>query len=243
MALLRFPGGGRMKTIFAGPSIFGLDFDRTGLDLRGPAEAGDVERAVADGANVIGLIDGHYQQVGAVWHKELLYALSLGVTVLGAASMGALRAAECWSFGMQAVGTIAERYCRGNLVDDSAVAITNAPAEMGYMPLSEAAVDMEATIEAALTRGLIDNLEHQRLAEANRRMFFQDRTIDTLVRWVELGPRGAAIRTALEASRISVKSRDALELIERVRDLPDIRSAPPTGWRLSQSAFWRDRAL
>jgi hypothetical protein len=74
-------------------------------------------------------------------------------------------------------------------------------------------------------------------------MFFQDRTVDTLVRAAGLGSRGAIIRAALEANRISLKSRDALELIERVRELPDRRSAPPTGWRLSQSAFWRDRAL
>src|SRR3954452_8807487 len=104
-----------MKVVFAGPSIHGLDLDLEGIVLRGPAEMGDFERAVTDGATVIGLVDGHYQQVGAVWHKEILMALAAGVTVFGAASMGALRASECEAFGMIPVGDIARRYCTGEL--------------------------------------------------------------------------------------------------------------------------------
>jgi hypothetical protein len=232
-----------MKAVFAGPSIFGLDFDRSGLEVRGPAEVGDIERAVDDGANVIGLVDGHYQHVGAVWHKELLHAMSLGVTVLGGASMGALRAAECRAFGMIPVGRIADRYCRGELIDDSAVAITNAPAELDYMPLTEAEVDVEATIEAAHGRGLVTEDERQHLSESNRRMFFQDRTMRSVVESAALGDREHTVCALLEANRVSVKGRDALEVIDRLRSLPDRRSSPPPGWRLSQSTFWRDRAL
>ena len=40
------------------------------------------------------IIDGVFQSEPAVRHKEILWALSLGVPVVGAASMGALRAAE-----------------------------------------------------------------------------------------------------------------------------------------------------
>ena len=59
-----------------------------------PAKAGDVYLAVKRGATVIAIIDGVFEQVPSVWHKEVLYALSLGVHVFGASSMGALRAAE-----------------------------------------------------------------------------------------------------------------------------------------------------
>ena len=38
----------------------------------------------------IGIIDGHFGNVPSVWHKEILFALSKGVEVSGAASMGAL---------------------------------------------------------------------------------------------------------------------------------------------------------
>src|SRR4051794_1463402 len=82
-----------------------------------PAKAGDVYLAVKDGAMVIGIIDGFFEQVPAVWHKEVLYALSKGVHVFGAASMGALRAAELHPFGMIGVGRIFEAYRDGVLED------------------------------------------------------------------------------------------------------------------------------
>ena len=45
-------------------------------------------KAVIEGATVIGLIDGFFENVASVWHKEILFALSEGVQVFGAASMG-----------------------------------------------------------------------------------------------------------------------------------------------------------
>ena len=60
--------------------------------------------AVRRGVRVIGLVDGVFERVPAVWHKEILFALSEGVHVYGAASMGALRAAELDTFGMRGVG-------------------------------------------------------------------------------------------------------------------------------------------
>ncbi|MEJ0097006.1 MAG: TfuA-like protein [Bauldia sp.] len=53
-----------------------------------------MSKAVLAGASVIGLVDGVFENVASVWHKEILYALSEGVQVFGAASMGALRAAD-----------------------------------------------------------------------------------------------------------------------------------------------------
>ena len=71
------------------------------VTLLPPARAGDVYRAMAHGeARVIGLVDGVFGSVGSVWHKEILLALHAGVRVVGAASMGALRAAELDVFGM-----------------------------------------------------------------------------------------------------------------------------------------------
>ena len=69
--------------------------------------------AVSAGATVIGIVDGYFEYVAPVWHKEILYALSSGCTVLGAASMGALRACECAAFGMRGIGRIFEDYREG----------------------------------------------------------------------------------------------------------------------------------
>ena len=77
--------------IFAGPSrgTWALRADAS-VSVHPPAQQGDVYRAVVAGARTIGLVDGYFEGVPAVWHKEILFALSEGVHVLGAASMGAL---------------------------------------------------------------------------------------------------------------------------------------------------------
>lgn len=229
-----------MKTIFAGPSIYGLDLAFDGIDLRPPAQRDDVAKAVEAGANVIGLVDGHYEHVPSVWHKEILYALSLGVQVLGAASMGALRAAECEAYGMVPVGEVAGRYCCGELYDDDAVAILNGPAELGYVPLTEPLVDVEATLARLVTIGAATAAEAASLDDAARRLFFKERT-DTAI--VDLGAAGARRDHLLEAyrtHRVHLKSRDAAELVAAVAALPD-RRAPRPDWTLAASPFWRQR--
>src|SRR5262245_4299213 len=113
------------------------------LDMRPPAACGDILRAVRDGARAIGLIDGLFGDSPSVWHKEILAALAEGIPVYGAASMGALRAAECHRFGMIGVGRIFSEYRDGLRVADSDVAVVHGPAEVRYRPLTEALVDVE----------------------------------------------------------------------------------------------------
>ncbi len=106
-----------MKVVFVGPSLAGITLPGKGvttnshadlgsdvpkdIEFRPPAIQGDIMRAIKDGATVIGLIDGQFEYVAPVWHKELLFALDLGIAVLGASSMGALRAVECQAFVIQ----------------------------------------------------------------------------------------------------------------------------------------------
>ncbi len=100
-----------MMVVFLGPSL-PLDVARTELDAvyRGPVAQGDVYRAVTavEPLESIGIIDGQFDHVPAVWHKEILWAMDWGVHVYGSASMGALRAAELHAFGMEGVGEIFE---------------------------------------------------------------------------------------------------------------------------------------
>ena len=81
--------------IFAGPSLAGAELSAyPKLDIRPPVRQGDVWRASRDKPRAIGIIDGYFEGVPSVWHKEILWALGQGIPVLGASSMGALRAAE-----------------------------------------------------------------------------------------------------------------------------------------------------
>ena len=95
-----------------------------------PAQQGDLYRAALQGPDAIALIDGYFRQVPSVWHKEILWALSNRIPVYGAASIGALRAAELDTMGMVGVGSVYAAYRDGLLEDDDEVAVAHASADI-----------------------------------------------------------------------------------------------------------------
>src|SRR5262245_17446347 len=97
-----------------------------------PVSMGDVYALLAQKPQRIAIVDGLFERTPAVWHKEILFALSRGVRVLGSSSMGALRAAELHRFGMVGVGRIFDAYRDGVLCDDDEVALGHATAEHGW---------------------------------------------------------------------------------------------------------------
>lgn len=223
-----------MRVLFAGPSLFGADADLTGLTLQPPARQGDLHAAVRSGATAIGLVDGVFGFVASVWHKEILFALSEGVAVLGAASLGALRAAECHSFGMRPVGTIAAEYIAGTRRDDGDVCLVHGPAELGFMPLSEPLADVEATLLAMIAAGVATEAERAALLAAARRLYFGDRDIDQLC-----GEAGCAhLAASYRRHRVAAKTRDALALVEELRQCADQRGPRPD-WDFVASDPWR----
>ncbi len=229
-----------MKVLFAGPSLFGSLISTAGLTLRGPAAQGDVARAVLAGASMIGLVDGYFGFKGAVWHKEILFALSRGLRVLGAASMGALRAAECAPFGMESVGVIAERFLSGALDDDAAVALTHASAEDGYRPLSEPLVDVEHRVQKLIGDGALSLTEGRRIEEVARALFFQDRTVETLL-GSSLGASRAREVEPLYRAAPSLKQQDA-EALVKILQAAEPASLPRRDWKLETPTLWA-RAL
>ena len=142
--------------IFTGPTISAGDACRELQALYlPPAAQGDVYRAALDAPRAIAIIDGYFETVPAVWHKEILWAMSRGIHVYGGASMGALRAAELHVFGMIGVGAVFESYRDGVLTDDDEVAVRLGPVETGYRPLSDAMVNIRATLHAAEAAGVL----------------------------------------------------------------------------------------
>src|SRR5258706_9926423 len=147
------PKPGHRVIVFAGPTL-PRQPDAVwrsllaACDLRPPAERGDVLAALVDRPDALVLIDGYYYWVPAVTHKELLYALDAGVRVFGAASLGALRAAEMAPLGMIGVGRVYEWYRSGVIDGDDEVAILHAAAEHGYRGLTVALVELRHALES-----------------------------------------------------------------------------------------------
>ncbi len=232
-----------MKILFSGPSLHGLVVDGriagdADIVCRGPAAQGDIARAVLDGASVIGLVDGRYEDVAAPWHKEILWALSNGVTMLGAGSLGALRAAECAAYGMIGLGEIHARYMTGEFHDDADVAQIHGPAEMDHLPLGEALVNIEATLRRMAGLGLIDRGFQAGAMRAARSIFFKELSFEAVAARLAIDEeRRRAFVAAARANRVDQKRADALELVARMAALPAVRAAPPP-WRMAEPHQW-----
>jgi hypothetical protein len=243
--------------IFIGPTLSPADaagvLQATYLP---PARQGDVYRAVSLlRPRAIGIVDGYFQWVPSVWHKEILWAMHQGVHVFGAASMGALRAAELEAFGMQGVGRIFQAFRDGTLLeaesepfeDDDEVAVVHGPAESGYIAVSEAMVNMRCTLASAHAAGVISAATRARLASLAKAMFFPERNYDLLLergRAAALpGPELAALEAWLPAGRVNQKRADALALLERMRDFMAADPAPArAAFAFEHTTLW-ERAL
>lgn len=228
-----------MRVIFAGPTLHGANLSATtDYDLRPPARQGDFVRAIREGATVIGLIDGIYEYVPAIWHKEILFGLANGVHIFGAASMGALRAAECAAFGMVGIGKIYEDYASGELEDDADVAQAHAPAELGFLPLNEPFVNVRATIERC-RQSQMTNAECDLLLAAAKTIFFKERTYKRIVKEaIPDGKRSAELLAILRAHAINQKLEDARLLIDKVVATPAERFEPKFDWVFETTSFW-----
>lgn len=211
-----------------------------------PVAMGDLYALVktrAQRGDLVGIVDGLFEQVPAVWHKEVLYALSRGVLVFGAASMGALRAAELCSFGMVGVGQIFESYRAGELEDDDEVAIVHAPADRGYQPLSEAMVNVRWGLARAEAGGVIGRDTRDALIALAKAQFYAERT------WSAIYALGAAcglpageleaLRRFVQTERPDAKRADALALLHRLAaEAAHPTAPPPPGFVLEETSFW-----
>ncbi|WP_438752948.1 TfuA-like protein [Pararhizobium sp. O133] len=220
-----------MKIVFVGPSLLDAHRFADGITIRPPALQGDIDRAIDAGATAIGLIDGGFEYQPPVWHKEILRGLSIGVRIFGASSMGALRAAECADFGMIGIGTIFEAYSSGTLVDDADVALLHGPAELGYPALTVPMVNVRATIEALRLSGEIPLDICDQLELAAGSVFFKDRTWSRVVD--ECGCE-THVLPLLKAHFVDVKRRDALLLMNAMKNAPDSLASEFPIWRLNQ---------
>ncbi|WP_045232346.1 TfuA-like protein [Agrobacterium rubi] len=229
-----------MKVVFVGPSLPNArQFAASDIDIRPPACQGDVMRAVADGATAIGLIDGQFEMVAPVWHKELLFALSKNITVLGAASMGALRAAECADFGMIGIGTIFEDYVSGRRVDDADVALTYGPAELGYPPSTIPLVNVQATIARISELGTLSAASCQALDDAAQALFFKRRSWKSIATLSGIGVE--TLKPILAHCWVDQKKLDAMKLLEAMQ-----QTAFPTeaaDWQFNATPLFRKMYL
>ena len=202
--------------VFLGPTLT-IAEARAQLDAQflPPAAQGDIWRAAVQGADVIGIIDGQFDHVPSVWHKEILWAMSQGIHVYGSASMGALRAAELHAFGMEGVGRIFESFRDGQLENDDEVAVVHASAEEQYLPASEAMVNIRYTLAAAEKDGVIAAATRVRLEEIAKGLFYPDRSYPAILNAAPVDDL-TAFSHWWKNNRIDQKRLDAVAMLQLI---------------------------
>jgi hypothetical protein len=159
--------------VFCGPSLPPEDrVSVEGICYLPPAARDDVERAAASFDNVL-LIDG-------VFHHDLApspaecYRAAQRVRCFGAASLGALRAAECRTYGFVPLGIIAGWYIREVIDGDDEVALAVDPRTQSA--LSVPSVNVRFVARLAVRLGIIARPQADRLVAQAREVFYADRT-------------------------------------------------------------------
>jgi len=185
-----------------------------------PARTGDVYRVVQTAPDAIAIIDGYFDRVPTVWHKEILWAMKQGIHVFGSSSMGALRAAELTAFGMEGIGQIFQDFHQNTLEDDDEVAVAHASAEDDFVALSVAMVDIRATLKCALDEAVIDTATHNVLIETAKSLFYPQRNYKTVIASAKAHTDVdlSTFEAWLMANSVSQKREDAIQLLETLRE-------------------------
>lgn len=209
-----------------------------------PARCGDILMARRLKPKAIALIDGLFERNAAVWHKEILAVLEAGILVYGAASMGALRAAELESFGMSGVGEVFEKYRRGVYTDDDEVAVAHHGADLGFRPVSDAMANVRATVARALRKRILSAGEARLVLRRAKETFYADRHLhEILSRSPGVAGNGSGIKALLASlandGYVDQKRLDAIALLRRLGRLRiPSDSAPRARW-MHRSVFYR----
>jgi len=203
-----------MKTVvFCGPSLDRAALKRiTRADIADPIRRGDLEKWIEHEVFVI--LDGEFAQSLSVSPKEILRALDAGKTVIGAASMGALRAAELAAYGMIGIGWIYNRFVHASVRREDDVALTYSPVD--FAPQTVPMVNVEYWLARLYADRDVSRQERARVARCARNIFYAGRTEKKLLAALEQTLGRTRLTTLLQKTmgRIpDIKSMDAEQAV------------------------------
>lgn len=204
-----------MKTIvFFGPSIAESEVTSLAAVTHAPPiKRGDL--AAAEDFDVFVILDGEFGQNMSVSPKEILTVLEMGKTVIGAASMGALRASELDRSGMIGVGWVYDYFRRCAVRRDADVALVYSAFD--FKPITVPMVDLEYWMEQASAAGLIRNRERAAVLKVARNVFFAERTLERLMDTLKRAIGGGTLDSLLAFSGGIIPSVKAVDAAEAVR--------------------------
>jgi hypothetical protein len=234
--------------VFTGPTLSAKEAGAVwDVNCLPPAAHGDIYQAALKRPRAIGIIDGYFEGVPSVWHKEILWAMSQGIHVFGSASMGALRAAELDQFGMVGVGDIYQAYRDGLFEDDDEVAVVHGPVELGYRAVTEAMVNIRCTLAKAAATRILRSETSDALTRIAKALFYKDRDwhYDRLLQ--SAAEQGLpieeldALRDWLPNERVNQKRNDAVAMLDAMKQRLAADSEPKrVDYAFEQTENWQE---
>lgn len=199
-----------------------------GARIAPPITRGDLLKDIDNGAQVVVIIDGKFHQDLAVTPDEIVDALSCGLRIYGASSMGALRASELYQFGMIGHGLIFEHIVATSDFRDDFLGQIFSESGGAIKIVSTTHVDFHMNLLELERQKRVTTREKKKLLKLYADLFYTERS------WASLRnelckcrrPDARLLKIAEEACihMGSQKRRDAIGVLKRVRaDLKHVR--------------------
>lgn len=218
------------RIVFLGPSL-PVEVAKRILpdaEYRPPIRRGDLDD-LSYGA-VVGIIDGVFAQDLAISRGEISDALARGVSIYGASSMGALRAAELR--GVVGVGRIYDMYRTGSIDRDDEVALLFNPDT--FTPLTEALINIRYAVERVVRSRTIDRATGDAIIAAAERLHYTERTYTNVFRHSLLGEKQDLPELIALLRNFNLKRDDAMLMLETLESVrlpvaPSFQQPPIAG--------------
>lgn len=182
-----------------------------------PIKRGDLGHDMKENPDIIGIIDGVFHQNSSVGHKEILNVINNGVTVVGASSMGALRASELDSLGMKGIGYVYEQYTTGKVTSDDDVAVMLDSETLEA--LSEPLINMDYVFTNAVSESIITPDQKDELIKIAKSTFYPKRNYSQTLSSSNLDDKTKSNLINFIRISVDIKKEDAKELIKYIAEM------------------------
>lgn len=196
-------------------------------DYRDPAKKGDflMLSQDSDEKKYVGFIDGVFLHDYPPSPIEVYHlATRKNIELIGASSLGALRAVELEKFGMKGIGKIFQLYKNGIINADDEVAVTFV--RENNILQSEAMIDIRFNLFLAYKKGIITNQTKKRIAKIAKNIYFPFRNYEDIIKLTQqqlpsIYDELEGFRSYILKNRDSLKARDAIKLLKYLKTMSE----------------------
>lgn len=196
-------------------------------DYRDPAKKGDflMLSRDSDEKKYVGFVDGVFLHDYPPSPIEVYHlATRKNIELIGASSLGALRAVELEKFGMKGIGKIFQLYKNGIINADDEVAVTFV--RENNILQSEAMIDIRFNLFLAYKKGIITNQTKKRFAKIAKNIYFPFRNYEDIIKlthqqFPSIYNELESFRSYILKNRDSLKARDAIKLLTYLKTMSE----------------------